>query len=218
MIDREAINRKMQEHYHEVWKGDDPWDFECSDFEQARYERQIEILAGRCYGRVLEIGCGAGRFSRLLAPLAEQVVALDIAPAAIEKARAAGDGAGSIDFRVANIMDYDPHAEGPWDLVVMSETIYSLGWLYPLFDVGWLIAQLFDSLREGGLFLLANTYGGETDFLLLPWLINTYRDLFLNVGYRLEAEEIFRGTKDGVDMEVLISLFFKPSGRGPVNE
>ena len=35
-------------------------------------------------------------------------------------------------------MEYDVKAEGPWDLVVFSETIYCLGWLYPLFDVGWL--------------------------------------------------------------------------------
>ena len=35
-----------------------------------------------------------------------------------------------IDFRVANIMQYNPRAEGPWDLVVMTETIYCLGWLY----------------------------------------------------------------------------------------
>ena len=45
--------------------------------------------------------------------------------------------------------------------------------------------------------------------MLLPWLIHTYRDLFLNVGYQLEAEEIFHGTKDGVDLEVVISLCVK---------
>ena len=29
------------------------------------------------------------------------------------------------------------------------------------------------------------------------------------IGYRLESEQIFRGTKDGADIEVLISLFDK---------
>jgi hypothetical protein len=47
------------------------------------------------------------------------------------------------------------------------------------------------------------------DKLLLPYIIRTYRDLFLNVGYRLEAEETFRGTKNGVDFEILISLLAK---------
>jgi hypothetical protein len=50
---------------------------------------------------------------------------------------------------------------------------------------------------------------------LLPWLIRTYRDLFRNVGYQLEAEEIFQGTKNGVDFEVLISLFAKGPASGP---
>jgi hypothetical protein len=51
--------------------------------------------------------------------------------------------------------------------------------------------------------------------LLLPWLIRTYRDLFRNVGYELEAEEILRGSKNGVHFEVLISLFAKGPRAGP---
>ena len=47
-------------------------------------------------------------------------------------------------------MDYDAPVAGPWDLIVMSETIYELGWLYPLFDVGWLAAELFAATRDGG--------------------------------------------------------------------
>jgi len=56
---------------------------------------------------------------------------------------------------------------------------------------------------------MANTYGGVEDYLLRPWLVRTYRDPLLSVGYRLEAEEVFRGTKDDTDLEVLISLFAK---------
>jgi len=108
-------------------------------------------------------------------------------------------------------MDYDPNTEGPWDLVVMSETIYYLGWLYPLFDVGWLATEIFAATREGGRFLMANTYGGEKDYLLRPWLIDTYRNLFLNVGFDLEAEELVTGAKNGVEYEVLVALFSKPA-------
>jgi SAM-dependent methyltransferase len=159
--------------------------------------------------RALEIGCGAGAFTRLLASIADRVVAFDIAPTAIARARAMGAGLGAVDLRVANIMEYDPRAEGPWDLVVMSETIYFLGWLYPFFDVAWLASELFAAMNGAGRLLRANTHGGTEDYLLRLWLIRTYRDLFVNVGYRLEAEEIFRGTKDGADLEVLITLFAK---------
>lgn len=209
MTDRKLTSRKAHAFFDDLWKRGDPWDLEGSEFEQDKYTRQLAMLSGRRYARTLEIGCGAGAFTRLLASIADQVVALDIAPAAIARARAMGAGPGTVGFRVANVMDYDPRAEGPWDLIVMSETIYYLGWLYPFFDVAWLASELFATTNGGGRLLMANTYGGVEDYLLRPWLIRTYRDLFLNVGYRLESEEIFRGTKDGADLEVLISLFAK---------
>jgi SAM-dependent methyltransferase len=160
---------------------------------------------------VLELGCGAGSFTRRLGHIADSVVAIDIAPSAIERARASAFDPAAIDFRVENIMDYELGAEGPWDLVVMSETIYYLGWLYPLFQVGWLASELFVATRTGGRFLMANTCGTEKDHLLLPWLVRTYRDLFLNVGYSLEAEEVVRGAKHSVEYEILVDLFSKPA-------
>ena len=106
-------------------------------------------------------------------------------------------------------MEYNIRANAPWDLVVMNETICYLGWLYSFFDVSWLAAELFTATRNGGRLLMANTCGGVNDYLLLPWITQTYHDLFVNVGYRIESEQIFRGIKDGVDIEVLISLFSK---------
>jgi hypothetical protein len=144
-----------------------------------------------------------------LAHIADRIVALDIAPAAIERALASGIGPATIDFRVANIMEYKPGPDGPWDLVVMTETICYLGWLYPFFDVAWLAAEIFTATRVGGRLLLANTLGEVNDALLLPWIIRTYHDLFRNVGYQIEAEHLFKGTKKDVDFEVLMSLFSK---------
>ena len=209
MTERKLINEKAHAFFEELWQRGDPWEFATSEFERAKYARQLALLQERRYARALEIGCGNGCFTRLLAGIADQAVGLDISPTAIAQAREAAAGLGTIDFRVANVMDYDAHAEGPWDLVVMSETICYLGWLYPLFDVAWLASELFSATRPSGRLLMANTCGGVEDYLLRPWIIRTYRDLFLNVGYHLEAEEIFHGTKHGVDIEVLISFFGK---------
>lgn len=212
MVENELISRKMREHYDRVWSETDPWGFDNSEFEQARFERQITLLEDRSYERVLEIGCGAGRFTRMLARFSSSVVAVDVAQKAIDRAGVEG---GVIDFRAADIMKFDLATEGPWDLVVMSETIYCLGWLYPFFDVGWLAKELLATTRGDGRLLLANTYGGENDHLLRPWLIHTYRDLFRNVGYKIKSEEVFQGVKDGVEMKVLMSLFIKPSSASP---
>ena len=209
MTDREQVSSKAQAFFEDLWKQGDFWQFETSEFERNKYARQLEILQERRYGRVLEIGCGNGCFTRLLSGIADRTVGLDISPTAIAQARKAAAGLGGVDFRVANVMDYDPHGEGPWDLVTMSETICYLGWLYPLFDVAWLASQLFGATCVGGRLLMVNTCGGDEDYLLRPWIIRTYRDLFLNVGYHLEAEEIFHGVKNGVEIDVLIALFQK---------
>ena len=208
-IERKLISQRAYAFFDELWKRGDPWNLESSEFEQGKYVRQLAMVDGRRYARALEIGCGAGWFTRHLARVADEVLALDVAPSAIARARASGLDPEVVDFRVTNIMDYDLRAEGPWDLVVMSETIYYLGWLYPFFDIAWLASELFASTSGTGRLLMANTFGGVEDYLLRPWVIRTYRDLFLNVGYRLEAEEIFRGSKDGATLEALISLFTK---------
>ena len=210
MGERELLARKAQALLDTRASKSDAWEQEPSELDQANHDRQIALLGGRRYGNVLEIGCGCGLFTRRLAEIADRVIAVDVSPAAIARARTAGPDHSAVEFQLANPMDYDVGAAGPWDLVVMSETIYEYGWLYPLFDVGWLASELFAASRAGGRFVMANTYGAEKEYLLSPWLINTYRDLFLNVGYRREAEEVQRGTKDGVEYETLITLFAKP--------
>jgi len=207
MTDRSHISLKAQSFFDDLWARGDPWELETSDFERKRYARLIAMLDQSKYARILEIGCGAGAFSRLLAPMAQRLIALDVSSKAIAAARAAQGSIKEVEFRVANVMDYDPKAEGPWDLIVMSETICYLGWLYPFFDVAWLASELFAATRPGGELLLANTQGDALEALLRPSIIRTYHNLFSNVGYSIRAEEVFRGTKNGVSIEVLITLF-----------
>jgi len=207
MIDRKSISLKAQSFFDDLWARGDPWELEASDFERERYARLIAMLDQSKYARILEIGCGAGAFSRLLAPMAQQLIALDVSSRAIAAARAAQGSIKHVEFRAANVMDYDPKAEGPWDLIVMSETIYYLGWLYSFFDVAWLASELFAATRTGGELLLANTQGDALEPLLRPSIIRTYHNLFVNVGYNIRAEEVLRGTKNGVGIEVLITLF-----------
>jgi hypothetical protein len=91
----------------------------------------------------------------------------------------------------------------------MTETIYYLGWLYPFFDVAWLADELHKACSLGGRILLANTFGHIDDPLVLPSLIHTYRDLFLNVGFHKQNEEVFEGMKHGAKLQVLVTIFQK---------
>jgi len=214
MAERTLLDQQAQGFFEELWQHGDHWEFDHSVFEQARYARLMALLAGRRYAHVLELGCGSGSFTQHLAGLADHVVALDISPTAIARARALGTGPARVEFRQANIMEYDLYAEGPWDLVVLSDTICYLGWLYSFFDVSWFASQIFAATRVGGHCLFANTMGEFGDMLMLPWLTRTYWSLLRNVGYHLEVEEVFRGTKYGVTIEVLLSLLSKNSELG----
>jgi predicted TPR repeat methyltransferase len=209
MTERVLIDQKARKFMDSLWKHGDPWDFESSEYERDRCTHLLQLLEGRHYARTLEIGCGAGYLTRQLAPLAGQILALDISQAAIDRARTLGAAPATVDFRVANIMEYKPEADGPWDLIVFTDTICYLGWLYPFFDVAWLAVQLFNATRDGGRLLLANSLDENNDWLLRPWLTRTYRDLFVNVGFTIEREELHKGAKKGVDYEVLITLFTK---------
>lgn len=214
MLDREAIDRELREHYQGEWSAGDPWGFQ-SAFASDRLHYEIQLLSDRRYQRALELGCGNGRFAALLGPLCDRVLALDIAEAAIDLARRTAGAAPHVEFRVANAVDFDPHEEGPWDLVVLNEMLYCVGWLYPLFDVAWMASELFAATTLGGRLLLMNTYGGPDDSLLHPHLLHTYRDLFVHVGYEIERQEIAAGVDDGEEMEVLLCLFRKTAEPRP---
>jgi SAM-dependent methyltransferase len=205
-FDHRAAGREARRFFDELWSGSDPWDLDRSDFEQRRYARQLALLGGRRYRRALEIGCGGGSFTRQLAPLCAELLAIDVSERAIERARAAGSAGPGVEFRAANVMELDLEREGTWDLVVLAETAYYLGWLYPMFDVGWLAHSLHEATRAGGRLLLVNSIWNAQG-LMSPWLIRSYRDLFRNVGYELETEEKMRGVKETVEFETLMSLY-----------
>ena len=210
MAEREQVSLKARSFFDDLWMRGDPWELESSDWEQDRYSRLLAMLDKPRYGRVLEIGCGAGTFTRHLAGRADEVLALDVSQEAIARATRAQADLKQVEFRAGNIMDHNFRADEPWDLIVISEAIYFLGWLYSFFDVSWLASEMFEATRGGGETLLANTQFETGEPLLRPAIIRTYRDLFLNVGYKLIAETIFPGEKHGVSLEVLMSLFCKP--------
>jgi SAM-dependent methyltransferase len=208
--DRERVGARATRFFDDLWAQGDYWKLETSEFDQTRYARSLQLLEDRRYARTLEIGCGAGAFTSGLASVSDRIMALDVSSAAIARARERCSDSGVVEFREANIMDLAPETEGPWDLIVMSETIYYLGWLYTFFDVSWLAHRLLTATAPGGRFLMANTLGEAVGYLQRPWLICTYRDLFLNVGFQREHEEVFRGSKDGVQLEALITLLQRP--------
>ena len=72
--------------------------------------------------RAIDIGCGIGDYSRMLAGHGFDVSGVDLSPVAIERARAGSDG-DNPRFVVADLLDLPDDVGGPFDLLVDIGTL-----------------------------------------------------------------------------------------------
>jgi SAM-dependent methyltransferase len=108
--------------------GRDPWLYASAE-QQGRYRCAIEIIdaafGARSDLKALEIGCGEGAFTKLLAPRCRHLLAADASKTALERARARLSGHRHIDFRQLDVLR-DPLVSG-FDLIVMDHVIDLFG-------------------------------------------------------------------------------------------
>jgi SAM-dependent methyltransferase len=77
-------------------------------------------------GRALDIGCGAGRHSLLLAEVYESVLATDVSPSMIEIARRDRPHP-AVTYEVCDSLDMNPDAQGRFDLVYGFSCVFHMG-------------------------------------------------------------------------------------------
>ncbi len=107
----------------------------------------------------LDIGCGAGSFSRLLAQRSSRVMALDLSPQMIRVAQARSRPYTNIDFRVADVMAWQFPAER-FDCIASIATLHHL----PLRQT---LVNMKRSLNTGGALLILDLFQGAGLFDLL---------------------------------------------------
>ena len=110
-----------------------------------RYHFAAPLVAGR---KVLDIACGAGYGSALLAQTAAHVTGADIADAAVDHARRRYEAVGNLEFRQADCAAL-PFADASFDAVVSFETIEHIGAQDAFLD------EVRRVLRPGGLVILS---------------------------------------------------------------
>ncbi len=105
-----------------------------------------QMLAGKHFGRVLEIGCGTGKNTVWLAEHAEAVTAVDFSPGMLAEARAKAPA--RVHFVEADISQPWHFAEGlRYDLITFSLILEHLPELHPFKQYSGSLAR-FDS--DGG--------------------------------------------------------------------
>jgi SAM-dependent methyltransferase len=134
----------MQQFYEDFW-ADAPEDEEPYAWTQRRGLLQAELHPG---DRVLDYGCGSGRFLALL----DDAAGVEIAEAAVERARA---NAPHADVRLLEGDGTIPFGHGEFDLVWCSEVLEHIP------DVGFALSEIRRVLKPSGRLLLTVPFHGR---------------------------------------------------------
>lgn len=106
----------MREYYEDLW-GRLPEDLDPPDLDLRLAHLRRGVRAGN---RVLDLGCGEGRFTQELARIGAKPVGVEVAQAAVDRARAAHP---ELDFRLVPIDGPLPFDDASFDVVWCSEVI-----------------------------------------------------------------------------------------------
>ncbi len=130
----------------------DPWQVAERFYEQRKRALTIASLPRRRFRRTLEVGCSVGALTRELAAVSDSLLALDTSETAVRRTNEALIVHPAATARLATVPRDWPREEGPFDLVVLSETGYFLS-SDQLDDV---VRQISGSLDEDGVLLLCH--------------------------------------------------------------
>lgn len=144
----------MRDYYEELW-GRLPADHRPAGLELRRAFLVSEVDRGQ---RVLDLGCGDGTLTATLAGAGADVVGVDVAEAALRRARAAHP---ALDFRLAPIDGPLPFADADFDVVWASEVIEHVA------DTARWLSEARRVLRRDGRLLLTTPYHGRVKNVLI---------------------------------------------------
>ena len=147
----------MRAYYEDFWADAPP------DPEPWAWERRRALLLGeaRPGERVLDLGCGAGRFVAALREAGADPVGVEVAGAALERARAVAPGA---DLRLLADDGSIPLEHGSVDLVWCSEVLEHVA------DGSHLLQEARRVLRPGGRILVTVPFHGRVQAALIALL------------------------------------------------
>ena len=100
----------------------DPWGYESSPYEHAKYDATIAALGDRTYPFALELGASIGVLSERLARRCGRLITLEPAATAVRRARERLAGLPNVDVRLGSAPEDLP--DWTFDLVVCSEVLY----------------------------------------------------------------------------------------------
>jgi SAM-dependent methyltransferase len=143
----------VREYFEDLWQAL-PEELEPPNFEVRRRFLLGAVTAG---DRALDLGCGTGGFTALLALAGADTVGADVAEAALERARRAHPELRFVRVAIEGPLPFDDHA---FDLVWASEVIEHVA------DTARWLSEVRRVLTPGGRLLLTTPNHGRIRVLL----------------------------------------------------
>jgi SAM-dependent methyltransferase len=154
----------------------DPW--HQDSMQPLAEDIALLLLSKRRYERVLDIGCGKGRFTnRLKAATGASVAALDISQTAIRIAQSRYPG---IEFLVAAVPPLLHFPDKSFDLVVSAELLW-----YMLPNLSVLFAEINRVLQLGGHYLIIQQFYKPEEQKYGREVMQSPEDLFKMLPFQL---------------------------------
>ena len=117
---------------------------------RVRSRRRADLIARAANltrdAHVLEVGCGTGIFTEYFASTGSKLIAVDISPELLEKARKRNLPADRVLFKESRFEDCD--IDGPFDAVIGSSVLHHL-------DIDSALTKIYNLLKPGGFLCFA---------------------------------------------------------------
>jgi len=148
-----------EDYFNDVYlASSDPWNFEASEYEAAKYDATIASLPLSWYENALEIGCSIGVLTGKLADRCSRLTSTDVSDRALEIARKRNDGRKSVQFLKTSIPREFPDED--FDLIVISE----VGYYLDVHDWQEATQKIFNHLRPKGHIILVHWLPDVDDY------------------------------------------------------
>jgi len=143
-----------RDYYEQLWRAL-PEGLEPADFNLRSRFLLDRVSAGR---RVLDVGCGEGRFAAELGSAGAEVVGVDVAEEPLRRARAQHP---ELDLRLVQ-------AHGPWPLADASfDVVWAGEVLEHLLDTAAWLSEVRRVLRSGGTLLVSTPDNGPLSLMAM---------------------------------------------------
>ena len=144
-------NTLTPEYFDHVYQANrDPWNFESSPYERAKYAATLAALPRPHYAEAFEIGCSLGVLTEQLARRCGHLLAVDVSEAALAQARTRCADLPQVELKLLRVPEAFPPQQ--FDLILLSE----VGYYWSPQDLGRAADQLIAGLKPGGQLLLVH--------------------------------------------------------------